>query len=64
MMLMSGYTLGFFFPKQAMHIPASPSKPEIDVRADRLKTDLSKTRPDADFESREVPASHYFFRYF
>lgn len=64
MMLLSGYTLGFFFPKQAMHIAETQGKPEIDIRADHSKADLSKTRPDAESESREVPAAYYFYRYF
>jgi hypothetical protein len=64
MMLLSGYTLGFFFPKQAMHIAAMQAKPEIDIKSDEKTADLSKTRPDADFESREVPAAFYFYRYF
>lgn len=64
MMLLSGYTLGFFFPKQAMHIAATQATPEIDIRAEGKKLDLSKTRPDAESESREVPAAYYFYRYF
>jgi hypothetical protein len=64
MMLLSGYTLGFFFPKQAMHISATQAKPEIDIKADRKTVDLAKTRPDAGSESREVPAAYYFYRYF
>ena len=68
MMVLSGYTLGFFFPKQAMHIAAKQGKPEIDIKADprpdRKSGDLDKTRPDADSESRELPAAYYFYRYF
>lgn len=68
MMLLSGYTLGFFFPKQAMHIAAAQTKPEIDIKSDhkpdRKSGDLGKIRPDADSESREVPAAYYFYRYF
>jgi hypothetical protein len=64
MMLLSGYTLGFFFPKQALNSPKSQGKPEIDIEHDREAGDLARTRPDADFESREIPAAHYFYRYF
>jgi hypothetical protein len=64
MMLLSGYTLGFFFPKQAMHLPVEQGEPEIDIKIDRERVDLAGTRPDADSESREVPASYYFHRYF
>ena len=64
MMLLSGYTLGFFFPKQAMHIAAAQGKPEIEIKPDNRKVDLGKTRPDAESESREVPAAYYFYRYF
>lgn len=64
MMLLSGYTLGFFFPKQAMHLAAAQAGAEIDVRTESKKVDLTKTRPDAESESREVPAAYYFYRYF
>lgn len=64
MMLLSGYTLGFFFPKQVMHITTTQATPEIDIKSEKTTADLSKTRPDADFESREVPAAFYFYRYF
>ena len=64
MMLLSGYTLGFFFPKQAMHVDKKQARPEFDISDQTTKPDLSKTRPDAESESREVPAAYYFYRYF
>jgi hypothetical protein len=66
MMMLSGYTLGFFFPKQVKHLAASagvaavPTAPKIEIEP----RNLNETRPDADFESREVPAAFYFYRYF
>lgn len=64
MMLLSGYTLGFFFPKQAEHLAAARATPEIDISEEHRKSDLARTRPDAESESREVPAAYYFYRYF
>ena len=64
MMMLSGYTLGFFFPKQAKFLAVASAEPS-DSRAPRVETgNLNETRPDADSESREVPASFYFHRYF
>jgi hypothetical protein len=63
-MMMSGYTLGFFFPKQVKHMAVMPPKLPSDRKAQIESPDLNETRPDADFESREVPASFYFYRYF
>lgn len=60
-MMMSGYTLGFFFPKQTKHLAnEAPAKPE----PHKPVIDLAQTRPDADHEAREVPAAYYFYRYF
>ena len=64
MLMLSGYTLGFFFPKQTKHLVAQPARTPPDRKAVRKQADLSKTRPDADSENREVPASYYFYRYF
>lgn len=64
MLMLSGYTLGFFFPKQVKHIAASQAKVLSDHEAPQPIYDLNETRPDADFESREVPAAFYFYRYF
>lgn len=64
MLMLSGYTLGFFFPKQAKHLAVRPAKAPCDNKPERMQIDLSKTRPDADSESREVPAALYFYRYF
>jgi hypothetical protein len=64
MLILSGYTMGFFFPKQARR-PATPTtNAELESLAERPNRDLSETRPDADSESREVPAAFYFYRYF
>lgn len=62
--MLSGFTLGFFFPKQAGHLAVPPAETPSDRQDPPVKRDLNRTRPDADFESREVPASFYFYRYF
>lgn len=64
MMMLSGYTLGFFFPKQVKHIAANPAKaPNVreSVRDDADRTDA---RPILSSDGGEVPASFYFYRYF
>jgi hypothetical protein len=64
MMFLSGYTLGFFYPKRAKNL-----------RADRAAFEADSARsPQADKETDpplapapeylEVPASLYFYRYF
>jgi hypothetical protein len=63
MMMLSGYTLGFFFPKQAKHMTAIHADRQ-DRETPSRSRNLNETRPDADFESREVPAAFYFYRYF
>lgn len=64
MLLLSGYTLGFFFPKQAARLDLNPS---TIAESDRRRPD--ETRPDRalrtdDSERPEIPAAHYFYRYF
>lgn len=64
MMLLSGYTLGFFFPKQAARLELNSSSI---AETDRRRVD--ETRPDPaprsdDSERPETPAAHYFYRYF
>lgn len=62
-MMLSGYTLGFFFPKQVKSMAAVSPEPPGDRRTRTETRNLDKTRPDADSESREVPAAYYFCRY-
>ena len=64
MMMLSGYTLGFFFPKQAKFLAAASAELPADQTSRREAGNLNETRPDADSESREVPASLHFHRYF
>ena len=63
MLMMSGYTLGFFFPKQARHIAKNSPAP-VDENPKPAEIDLAFTRPDAGSEAREVPAGFYFYRHF
>lgn len=64
MMLLSGYTLGFFFPKQAKHLAATPEKTDHERKVRCEARELEATRPDAESESREVPAAFYFYHHF
>lgn len=64
MMMLSGYTLGFFFPRQVKSLAAAPARMPPDDKIVAEPRDLNRTRPDAESESREVPAGYYFFRYF
>jgi hypothetical protein len=64
MMLLSGYTLGFFFPKQAMHAPAMPPKAPSVTKVSRDDADTADVRPFVTVDGGEVPASFYFYRYF
>ena len=63
MLMLSGYTLGFFFPKQAKHLGNAPLT-AIKDKPKGPEMDLALTRPDAESEAREVPAAYYFYRYF
>ncbi|MGV3550638.1 hypothetical protein [Rhizobium sp.] len=47
-----------------MHITDANKGAEIDIKPENMKADLNTTRPDAESESREVPAAYYFYRYF
>lgn len=64
MLTLSGYTLGFFFPKQAMHLAEDPAETPPEKKAEPKRLDLTEVRPDTDPEHAEVPASFYFYRYF
>lgn len=64
MLILSGYTMGFFFPKQARHLTTPVAKARLESPAEQPERDLNETRPDAASESCEVPASFYFYRYF
>jgi hypothetical protein len=64
MMMMSGYTLGFFFPKQAKHIAADQPKVSSVGACGRTEPDRSETSPVLAADGGEVPASFYFYRYF
>lgn len=63
MLMLSGYTLGFFFPKQTKHLANPPAAPTGD-KPKAPEYDLAFVRPDAASEAREVPAAYYFYRYF
>lgn len=63
MLMLSGYTLGFFFPKQTKHL-ANPPPASLASKPKTPEIDLTFTRPDAESEAREVPASFYFYRHF
>lgn len=65
MMMLSGYTLGFFFPKQVKHIAAHPPKTASVREAVRDGDDRrTESQPVLTAEGGEVPASFYFYRYF
>jgi hypothetical protein len=64
MMMLSGYTLGFFFPKQVKHIAANMQKPSSVRDASRAEADRMDARPILTSDGGEVPASFYFYRYF
>lgn len=63
MMMLSGYTLGFFFPKQVKHIVANPPKAPSVREVARAEADRTDARPILTSDG-EVPASFYFYRYF
>jgi hypothetical protein len=63
-MMMSGYTLGFFFPKQTKHLAADQPKASSVRELDRTEPDGSDTLPVLTADGGEVPASFYFYRYF
>ena len=63
-MILSGYTLGFFFPKQAKFKAPVADTPLPAQKGPAVSRDLSETRPDAASESREVPAAFYIHRFF
>ncbi len=64
MLLLSGYTLGFFFPRREKGPAADPGQDTVPrTSAERLAPVDSE--PDGESPDRaEVPASLYFFRYF
>jgi len=64
MMMMSGYTLGFFFPKQAKHLTADQPKTSSVKESRRTEQDRTDPLPVLTAEGGEVPASFYFYRYF
>jgi hypothetical protein len=64
MMILSGYTLGFFFPKQARFRAPVADRPPSTQEGQAGSRDLNETRPDAASESREVPAAFYIHRFF
>ena len=64
MMMMSGYTLGFFFPKQAKHLAAAQPKTSSVRESSRTEPDGRDALPVLTAEGGEVPASFYFYRYF
>jgi hypothetical protein len=64
MMMLSGYTLGFFFPKQVKHIAANPPKAPSVRESVRGETERTDARPVLTGDGGEVPASFYFYRYF
>jgi hypothetical protein len=64
MLLLSGYTLGFFFPKQAAHLSADLPG-DIAAKTQAARTDELARSPLRDTPERaEVPASLFFYRYF
>lgn len=63
MLMLSGYTLGFFFPKQTKYL-ANPPAASAEDKPKAPEYDLAFIRPDAASEAREVPAAYYFYRYF
>lgn len=64
MLMLSGYTLGFFFPKQAGHLrdkaPAASTGKEPACRP----TEAVDTLPGDEPERAETPFAFYFHRYF
>lgn len=64
MMMMSGYTLGFFFPKQAKHLAADRPKTSSANEPRRTEPDRNESLPVLTADGGEVPASFYFYRYF
>lgn len=64
MMLMSGYTLGFFFPKQAKYTATDRPKVSSVREPSRIEADRREAPPVLTAEGGEVPASFYFYRYF
>ena len=64
MMMLSGYTLGFFFPKQVKHIAMNPPKAPSVREPARDEADRDEARPILAGDGGEVPASFYFYRYF
>ena len=64
MMLLSGYTLGFFFPQREKG-PAADPRPDTVPRTSAEQLDPAASEPAGETPDRaEVPASLYFFRYF
>lgn len=64
MLLMSGYTMDFFFPKQAKH-PSAETREDVAAKSVVATPGKAATPPMADaLERTEVPAFYYFFRYF
>jgi hypothetical protein len=64
MLLLSGYTLGFFFPRRAKGPAAEPGQ-DIVPKPSAEQSDPGKFGPAGERPDRaEVPASLYFFRYF
>lgn len=64
MMLLSGYTLGFFFPKQKARLPASPPVEATVLMRPETVADAKNAEPAGANERAEVPAFSYFYRYF
>ena len=64
MLMLSGYTLGFFFPRQAGDredkAPAASSGKEPAHRP----PEAADTRPGDEPERAETPFAFYFYRYF
>jgi hypothetical protein len=63
MLMLSGYTLGFFFPKQARYLPVPDAAAGRDLRPserDEARQDAQEAEP----ERSEIPAGYYFYRYF
>ena len=64
MMFLSGYTLGFFYPKRTKDLKADRPDSEAErTRATRADEDIDPPLAIAS-ECLEVPASLYFYRYF
>ena len=64
MTMMSGYTLGFFFPKQAKHLAVAQAQTRSVSESGRTEPDRSDAPPVLAPEGGEVPVSFHFHRYF